>query len=79
MDFGGRRLRHPQHRVLMVIRLHDAAILQGDLAMERRRNPEDDGALDLRLHRVRVDDDAAIDRADDAADADQGPRRRGCR
>jgi hypothetical protein len=31
---------------------------------------KDDSALDLRLHRVRIDDRAAIDRANDAADAD---------
>ena len=53
----------------MEVALLDAPILEGDLAIERRRNAEHDRALDLRLDRVGVDDSAAIDRADHAPHA----------
>src|SRR5215472_7955969 len=43
--------------------------LRGDLAIERRRDAEDDRALDLRPDGIGVDDSAAIDRADDPAHA----------
>src|SRR5881396_3290244 len=39
--------------------------------MERRRDAEDDRALDLRPDGIGIDDDAAIDRADDAPDANR--------
>ena len=60
-----------QHLVGIEIGLLDTAVLQRDLAIERRRDAEDDRALDLRLDGVGIDDGAAIDRADDAPDANR--------
>jgi hypothetical protein len=51
--------------------LLDTAVLQRDLAMERRRDAEDDCALDLGADGVGICDGAAVDRADDAADANR--------
>ena len=45
--------------------------MSGDLAIERRRDAEDDRALDLRPDGIGIDDGAAIDRADDAPDANR--------
>src|SRR3989441_7470685 len=55
----------------MEIALLDATALQRDLSAERRRNAEDDRALDLRPDGIGIDDGAAIDRADDAPDANR--------
>jgi hypothetical protein len=49
--------------------LLDTPVLDGDLAVERRRDAEDDHTFDLRPDGVGIDDGAAIDRADDPADA----------
>ena len=40
-------------------------------AVERGRDAEDDRALDLRLDDIGIDHDAAVDRADDAPDANR--------
>src|SRR5260370_42178955 len=69
MNLDGRRLVHAQDLVVMEVALLDAPILEGDLAIERRRDAEHDRALDLRLNGVGIDRDAAIDRADDPVDA----------
>src|SRR5215471_9616060 len=66
MDLDGWRLVYSQHLVAIEVGLLDAAVLQGDLAMERRRDAENDRALDLRLDGVGIDDGTAINCADDA-------------
>src|SRR5215467_10636854 len=66
MDLDGWCLIHAQHLIAIEVGLLDTAVLQRDLAMERRRDAEDNRALDLRLDGVRIDDVAAIDRTDDA-------------
>src|SRR5947207_2589200 len=54
--------------VAIEVALFDTAVLQRDLAMKRRRDAKDDRALDLCLDSVGIDDNAAIDRTDDAPD-----------
>ncbi len=57
VDLDGRRLVHAQQSGTMSkLRLLDAAVLQRDLAIEGRGDAENDAALDLRLHRVGIDD-----------------------
>src|SRR5262245_3876375 len=63
VDLDPRRLVDAQHPVIAEVRLLDAAVLDGDLAVERGRQAEHDPALHLRANRVGVDLDAAIDRA----------------
>jgi hypothetical protein len=57
-----------EHLVAIEVALFDTAVLQRDLAMKRHRDAKDDRALDLCLDSVRIDDNAAIDRTDDAPD-----------
>src|SRR5262249_26801297 len=64
MNLDRRRLIDAQHLVSIEVALLDAAVLQRDLAVERRRDAEDDRALNLRADRVWIDDGSAIDRAD---------------
>ncbi len=71
VDLDGRRLVHAQHLISVEIGLLDTAVLQCDLAIERRRDAEDDRALNLRPDGIGVDDGAAIDCADDPADANR--------
>src|SRR6266446_2374901 len=71
MNLDGRRLVHAQDLIIMEVALLDAPILEGDLAIERRRDAEHDRALDLRLDGVGIDRNAAIDRADDPVDANR--------
>ena len=59
----------------MEIALLDPTALQRDLSTERRGEAEDDRALDLRPDRIGIDDGAAIDRADDAPDANRSVSR----
>ncbi len=54
----------------MKVRLLDGAVLDCDPALERSGQAEHDGTLDLSVHLVRIDDDAAVDCADDALDLD---------
>ena len=63
--------------VVVEIALLDTPVLQRDLAPKRRAQSIDDGALHLRFDRVRIDGDAAIDRADHALDGDLAIRRDG--
>ena len=53
VDLDGRRFVHAQHLVAVEIALLDAAVLERDFAVQRRRDAEDDRALDLRLARCR--------------------------
>src|SRR6202035_3382366 len=71
VDLDGRRLVDAKHLVGVEVSLLDPAVLQRDLAMERRRDAEVDRALDLRLDGIGIDHSAAIDRADDAPDANR--------
>jgi hypothetical protein len=68
VDLDGRHLIHAQDLVGIKVGLLDAAVFQRDLAIERRRDAEDDRALDLRPDDVGIDDGIAIDRAEDAPD-----------
>jgi hypothetical protein len=58
----------PQINSADLVGILDTAVLQGDLAIERGRDAEDDCALNLRLDGIRIDDGAAIDREDDPPD-----------
>src|SRR5262249_48680825 len=69
VDLNGRRLIHAQHLISIEVGLLDTAVLQRDLAIEGGGGAEDNSALDLRLHRVGVDDGAAIHRTDHTANA----------
>jgi hypothetical protein len=64
VDLDGRRLIDAQDLVRVEIGLLDTAVLDCDLAIERRRDAEDNRALDLRPDGIGVDDGAAIDCAD---------------
>jgi hypothetical protein len=48
----------------------DAAVLDGDLAPERRGEAENQAALQLRHDRVGIHDDAGVDRRHEAFHAD---------
>src|SRR6266567_9615201 len=69
VDLEGRRLIHAQDLVSIEIGLLDTAVFQRDLAMECRRDAEDDRALDLCPDGIGIDDGAAIDGADNAPHA----------
>ena len=60
MDFDGRRLVDPQHLVGIEVGLLDTPVLERDLAMERRRDAENDRALELGADGVRIDGGAAV-------------------
>ena len=61
---------NPQDAVIVEVALLDAALLDRQLAVERRAEPEGDRRLHLRGDPQRIDADAAIDRADDAVHPD---------
>src|SRR5262249_16666706 len=71
MDLDGRRLVHAKDLVRVEVGLFDTPVLERDLAVERGRDAEHDPALDLRPHRVGIDDRTAIDRTDHAPDANR--------
>src|SRR5260370_42403193 len=71
MSLDGRRLVYAQDLIFVEMVLLDGRIFERDLAIERRRDAEHDRTLDLRLDGVGIDRDAAIDRADDPADANR--------
>src|SRR4051812_1231709 len=58
-----RRLVYAQHAVVAEVRLLDAPVLDGDLAMQRGRQTENDAALHLRSNGVGIDLNPAIDDA----------------
>jgi len=66
-----RRLVDPQRPIGVEIALFDPPILQRDHAVERGGQAEERSALHLGLDRVRIDDHAAIDGADDTMDLER--------
>src|SRR5438552_1633123 len=58
-----RRLSHAQRPVIVEVVLLHATVLDSDFAPQGGRHAEDDAALHLCLHDVRIDDRAAVDRA----------------
>ena len=62
-----RRLIDAQHAVVVEIGLLDPPLVDGDLAIERRGEAEDQAAFELRHDGVGIDGDAGIDRRGDAA------------
>ena len=71
-----RRLVDAQHAVVVEVGLLDAALVDGDLAIERGGQAEDQPALELRHDGIGIDGDAGIDRAGDAAQTAPRPARR---
>ena len=71
VDVDGRRLVYPQDLVSVEVGLLDTPVLQRDLAIKGRRDAEDDAALDLSPDGIGIDDGAAIDRADNAPNANR--------
>src|SRR5215472_8091956 len=67
MNLDGRNLVDAQDLIVIEVDLLDATILQGDLATKRGGDAEHD-ALKLRPDGIGIDRNAAIDRADDAAE-----------
>src|SRR5262245_24827054 len=65
IDVDLRRLVDAQHSVVAEVGLLDAAVLDGDLAIERGRKAEYDAALHLRANGVWIDLDSTIDGAPD--------------
>ena len=70
MDLDDRRVGHAQDGIVVEVALHGASILHRDLTGQRRARRPNDGALDLRAHRVGIDDRTAVEGAHDAIDAD---------
>ena len=60
MNFDRGRFVHPRHVVIIEIRLHDAATLDGNGVLQGGRERINRRALDLRAHAIRIDDAAAI-------------------
>ena len=71
MDFDFRRFEHAKHGVVVEIVLLHTAVFERDFGFEGSSEAEDDTALHLGFDDVGIDDTAAIDRADDAMDADR--------
>src|SRR5690606_31608592 len=59
---------HQDRRIGVEILLLDPAVFDGDLTMERRAQAKGEGAFDLRLDLLRIDDVAAVCRRHDAVD-----------
>ena len=70
MNVDRRRLIDPHHPIIVEVALLHPPFGERDLIVERRGEPEDEAALDLRLDAVRIDNLAAIDRRRHAADRD---------
>src|SRR5262249_25950665 len=68
VDIDHWRFVHAEHLVRIEIALLDTPVLQCNLAIKRRCDSEDDGALNLGANCVRIDDDAAIDCTDNTPD-----------
>jgi hypothetical protein len=71
VDLDHRRLIHAQHLIGIEIGLLHTTVSEGDFAIERRGNAEDDPALNLRPYNVGIYDGATINRADNAPDTDR--------
>src|SRR6266851_3909431 len=63
VHFDCRRLIDPQDANIMEVGLLHPAVLERHFAVEGAADSEDDAALDLRFHGVRVHDDATVDGA----------------
>src|SRR5258708_38864461 len=61
MNLDGRSLVDPQHAVIVEIALPYAALVDRDLTIERRRQSEDQAALQLRDDGVGIDRDPGVD------------------
>src|SRR6516165_521700 len=70
VHLDGRRLVDAHDSNVMEVGLLDPALLERHAAPQGAADSEDYPALDLGLHRVRVHDRPAVDRADDPVDAD---------
>jgi hypothetical protein len=70
MGLNVRRFGHPHHFIIVEITLFDAAVADGDFAVEGRGQTVNDAAFDLHGNRCRVDDVATIDHAHEALNAD---------
>ena len=68
MHLDARHLGHAQHRVVVEVRLLDHPVLERNRPAERRRQAEAYAGLHLHRDDVRVDGDAAVDRAHHAID-----------
>jgi hypothetical protein len=75
VHLDGRRLVDAQHAVVVEVALLDGAALQRDLAEQRRAQPEQQAALDLRLDGTRVHRDATVQRDHRAPQAHLALRR----
>ncbi len=64
------RFIHAQHAIVVEVALLDAAVLQGDRAIQRRAQSEADAAFHLRFDDVRIDGRAAVNGANHPIDLD---------
>src|SRR5258705_13849507 len=71
VHLDGRRFVYAQDLVGVEVPLFDAPVLQGNFSKKSGRDSENHGALDLCPDSVGIHDRAAIDRADDAPDANR--------
>src|SRR6266700_704005 len=69
VDLHHRHLGQPEHAVVVEVALLHAALVDRDLAPQRRRQAVHDGALHLRLDDVGIHDRPAVHRADDSVHA----------
>src|SRR5450631_4156956 len=60
VDFRLRRVLVTRHRVGVEVALLNAAVLDRDLAEQRRREPVDHAPFELRLDPARIDNDPAV-------------------
>src|SRR5262249_56928635 len=68
-------LVHPEHLVVVEVRLHERAVGHGPALLERVADAEEQRALDLRTGAVGIHDDAAVHRAHDLFDLNLAARR----
>src|SRR5206468_3950744 len=69
MHLYPRRLRHPQSRIVVKVRLNYASTLDSDLLVQRRRETIDDRALYLCRRSARIHDESAVGGGNDASHA----------
>ena len=74
MRLDHRRLCDPQQRVVVEVRLLDAALVERDLVVHARHRV-DGATLHLRPDLIGIDRDPAVDRTDELVDADIALRR----
>jgi hypothetical protein len=66
VDLDLRHFIDPQHPVIVKIALAHAALVDADVAIERRSQPKNQAALQLGDHGIRIHDNARIHDRDDA-------------